>query len=266
MEERIISPALVRRDFVFIGTCILLLIGLAWAYLMHLDRQMMLAMEYDRRMIAMGMAGMEMNRPWIPADFFYTFAMWAVMMAGMMVPSAAPVFLLYAKTRTARGEGATSPSVLLFGSGYLAVWTSFSVLAALAQWALSQAALLSPAMKVASPQIAGGILIAAGIYQLTPWKQKCLAHCRSPLGFLITGWRNGPWGAFRMGFSHGIFCLGCCWALMALLFAVGVMNLIWVAALTAFVLLEKVGPAGVLAGRIAGAALLLFGIQRLFSQ
>jgi predicted metal-binding membrane protein len=189
--------------------------------------------------------------------------MWAVMMAGMMAPSAAPVFLLYAQTRSTRSAGATSPAVFLFGSGYLAVWTAFSAAAALAQWALHQAALLSPAMQLVSPRIAGTLLIAAGAYQLAPWKQKCLAHCRSPLGFLMTYWRNGLWGAFQMGFSHGLFCLGCCWALMILLFALGVMNLIWVAALTAFILLEKVGPAGVIAGRLAGAALLIFGILRI---
>jgi predicted metal-binding membrane protein len=205
------------------------------------------------------MAGMEMSR-----DFLYTFAMWAVMMAGMMAPSAAPVFLLYAKTRAARGEGMTSPAVLLFGSGYLTVWTAFSVCAALAQGALHQAALLSPAMKVASPRIAGAILIAAGVYQLTPWKQKCLTHCRSPLGFLMTQWRQGLRGAFQMGLSHGLFCVGCCWALMGILFAVGVMNLVWVAVLTAVVLLEKVGPAGAIAARVAGVALVVFGVLRFF--
>jgi len=123
---------------------------------------------------------------------------------------------------------------------------------------------LSPAMNVVSPRLAGAILIAAGAYQLTPWKQKCLTHCRSPLGFLMTGWRGGLRGAFQMGFSHGLFCLGCCWALMGILFAMGVMNLVWVAALTAFVLLEKVGPGGVIAARVAGVALVLFGILRFF--
>jgi len=233
MEERIT-----------VGSCIVLLTGLSWAYLIHQNNQM---------------AGMDMS-----GDFLYTFAMWAVMMAGMMAPSAAPVFLLYAKTRASRGEGMTSPSVLLFGLGYLAVWTGFSLCAALAQWALHQAALLSPAMQVASPRIAGAILIAAGAYQLTPWKQKCLTHCRSPLGFLMTGWKDGLAGAFQMGFSHGLFCLGCCWALMGILFAVGVMNLVWVAVLTAVVLLEKVGPAGVMAARVAGAALVVFGVLRFF--
>jgi len=233
MEERIT-----------VGSCIVLLTGLSWAYLIHQNNQM---------------AGMDMS-----GDFLYTFAMWAIMMGGMMAPSAAPVFLLYAKTRATRGEGMTSPAVLLFGLGYLAVWTAFSVCAALAQTGLHQAALLSPAMQVASPRIAGAILIAAGAYQLTPWKLKCLTHCRSPLGFLMTGWRDGLLGAFQMGFSHGRFCVGCCWALMGILFAVGVMNLVWVAVLTAVVLLEKVGPAGAIAARVAGVALVVFGVLRFF--
>ena len=255
MEERIEAATPPRRDLIFTASCILLLAGLCWAYLIHLDRQMAAAMS----MPDMDMPGMKMR-----SDFLYAFAMWSVMMAGMMAPSAAPVFLLYARTRAARGEGMTSPAVLLFGSGYLAVWTAFSACAALAQWALHRAALLSPAMNVVSPRLAGAILIAAGAYQLTPWKQKCLTHCRSPLGFLMTGWRGGLRGAFQMGFSHGLFCLGCCWALMGILFAMGVMNLVWVAALTAFVLLEKVGPGGVIAARVAGVALVLFGILRFF--
>lgn len=261
MEERITRGTPSR---VFILTCILLLTALAWAYLIYLDRQMAAAMEYDKQMVALGMTGMAMNQPWTASDLLYTFAMWAVMMVGMMAPSAAPVFLLYAGARTARGEGSASPSVLLFGSGYLAVWTLFSAGAALAQGALHQAALLSPAMQVASPRLAGAILIAAGVYQLTPWKQKCLTHCRSPLGFLMTRWRHGLRGAFQMGFSHGLFCLGCCWALMCVLFALGVMNLVWVAALTGFILLEKVGPAGAIAGRLAGAGMVVFGILSIY--
>ncbi len=116
------------------------------------------------------------------------------------------------------------------------------------------------AMAASSPYLKGAILIGAGAYQWTSWKGSCLTHCRSPLGFLMTRWRAGMSGAFHMGVRHGIFCLGCCWALMCVLFAVGVMNLFWVAALTAFVLLEKVGPAGAIAARVAGAAMILLGI------
>ena len=214
-------------------------------------------MEHDKMMAAMGMA-MEMS--WCPVDVFFTFAMWAVMMVGMMVPSASPTLLLFASARAARGERGVSLETLTFGLGYVAVWTGFSAGATLVQWGLHQAALLSPAMASSSGRLSGAILIAAGVYQLTPWKGKCLTHCRSPLSFLMTSWRDGATGAFRMGFRHGVYCLGCCWALMCVLFVVGVMNLVWVAALTAFVLIEKIGPAGVVVARVAGAGMVVLGI------
>jgi predicted metal-binding membrane protein len=126
--------------------------------------------------------------------------------------------------------------------------------------------MLSPAMAASSPYLAGAILIAAGAYQLSPWKGACLTHCRSPLGFLMTHWREGRFGALQMGARHGAYCLGCCWALMCVLFVVGVMNLVWVAALTAFVLLEKAGPAGAIVARVAGAAMVLAGILVLVAK
>jgi len=146
-----------------------------------------------------------------------------------------------------------------FGLGYLAVWTGFSACAAIAQEALHRAALLSGGMAASSPRVAGAILIAAGAYQLTPFKGACLTWCRSPLGFLMSNWRDGALGAFRMGLSHGLYCLGCCWALMCVLFAVGVMNLLWVAGLTALVLLEKVGPLGAVAARVTGVIMIAVG-------
>ena len=208
----------------------------------------------------MAAMGMTMDMPWSAADLFYTFAMWAVMMAGMMAPSALPMLLLFAAARAGRDKRGVSPATLTFGLGYLAVWTGFSVGAAAAQWGLHQAALLSMAMASSSGRLTGAILIAAGVYQLTPWKSRCLTHCRSPLGFLMTNWRDGTMGAFRMGLRHGAYCLGCCWALMCVLFAVGVMNLVWVAALTVFVLIEKIGPAGAIVARVAGVAMVGFGI------
>jgi predicted metal-binding membrane protein len=231
---------------------------LAWAYLLHLDRQMSAEMEFHA---AMGMS--MMDKPWTMADVFFTFAMWTVMMAGMMAGSAAPVLLLFAAARAKRTEPGVKSSVLMFGLGYLAVWAGFSACAALAQWALHEAAMLSPAMSASSPYLAGAILIGAGAYQLTPWKNACLTHCQSPLGFLMTHWREGQFGALRMGMRHGVYCLGCCWALMCVLFVVGVMNLVWVAVLTALVLIEKVGPAGSLVARVAGAAMVIGGIARI---
>jgi predicted metal-binding membrane protein len=249
--------ALPRRDRVLISTCLAVITVLAWAYLVHLDRQMSSSMEHDTMMAEMGM---KMDMPWTATDVFFTFAMWAVMMVGMMAGTAAPVLLLFAAAHRGRGRRRMRLAVLMFGLGYLTVWVGFSACAALAQWALHQTAMLSPAMAASSPYLAGTILIGAGAYQLTPWKGACLTQCRSPLGFLMTNWRDGQFGALQMGVRHGAYCLGCCWALMCVLFVVGVMNLVWVAALTGFVLLEKIGPAGTIVGRVAGAAMVLAGI------
>lgn len=254
------SAALSRRDRVFISTCLVLVCALAWAYLIYLDRQMSASMAYDSMMADMGMS---MDRPWTTTDVIFTFAMWVVMMAGMMAGSAAPVLLLFAAARAKRPEPGLRFAVLMFGLGYLIVWAGFSACAALAQWALHDAALLSPAMSASSPYLAGTILIAAGAYQWTPWKGACLAHCRSPLGFLMTHWRDGQFGALQMGLRHGMYCLGCCWALMCILFVVGVMNLLWVAMLTAFVLLEKIGPSGLIVARVAGVAMVIAGIVKI---
>jgi predicted metal-binding membrane protein len=226
-------------------------------YLVHLDRQMSSSMEYDTMMAKMGMTT---EISWTAADVFFTFAMWTVMMVGMMAGTAAPVLILFAAARAGRGERGVRLAVLMFGLGYVTVWVGFSVCAALAQWALHQTAMLSPAMAASSPYLAGAILIVAGAYQLTPWKGACLAQCRSPLGFLMTNWCDGQLGALHMGVRHGAYCLGCCWALMCVLFVVGVMNLVWVATLTGFVLLEKIGPAGIIVARVAGAAMVLVGI------
>ena len=208
----------------------------------------------------MAAMGMNMDMRWGPADVFFTFAMWAVMMVGMMTPSAAPMLLLFAAARAGRGKRGVPLTTMAFALGYIAVWASFSVCATAAQWGLHQAAMLSAVMASSSGRLSGAILIAAGSYQLTPWKSMCLTHCRSPLGFLMTTWRDGTAGAFRMGFRHGAYCLGCCWALMWVLFVVGVMNLIWVAALTGFVLIEKIGPAGAIVARVAGAAMVVLGV------
>jgi len=215
------------------------------------------AMQEGQSMAAMGMST---DMPWTITDAVYTFVMWAVMMVAMMTPSAAPVVLLFAGMQR-RQSGQRLPVILfIFGAGYLLVWSGFSAAAAAAQWALHQAAMLSPAMEAASPWLAGGILIAAGIYQITPSKRACLTHCQSPLGFLMSHWRNGNAGALRMGIAHGAYCVGCCWALMCVLFVVGVMNLVWVAALSVFVLLEKVGPAGQVVARVGGAVLVAAGL------
>jgi predicted metal-binding membrane protein len=147
----------------------------------------------------------------------------------------------------------------LFTAGYLLAWGLFGILATAAEWGLEQAALISPQTQTVGPRLGGPILIAAGLYQLTPVKYACLAKCRSPLAFLLTRWRDGAAGALWMGAEHGLFCLGCCWVLMALLFAGGVMSLIWMSALAALVLIEKLAPGGAWIARGSGAVLLVFG-------
>lgn len=250
-----------QRDRVVILACLVVLTALAWAYLFYLDREMSATMEYHRMMADMGMA---MDTPWTRTDALLAFAMWAVMMAGMMTPSAAPVVMLFAGMRRGVSAHPVPAVVVAFVSGYLLVWALFSAGAALAQWGLHEAALLSPMMTASSTWLRAAILIAAGIYQLTPFKGTCLTHCRSPLGFLMSHWRDGAAGALRMGVSHGAYCLGCCWALMCVLFVVGVMNLLWVAALAGFVLLEKIGPAGLWVARVAGVAMIATGTYLLF--
>jgi predicted metal-binding membrane protein len=246
------------RDRLIVWACIALITVLAWTYLLHLDREMSSSMAHDRMMAEMGMT---MDMPRTSADVFFTFAMWAVMMIGMMVGPATPMLLLFAGMQRTRASGPVPMALPSFGLGYLAVWIGFSACAAIAQEALHRAALLSPAMAASSPRAAGAILIAAGAYQLTPFKGACLTLCRSPLGFLMSSWRDGARGAFRMGLSHGLHCLGCCWALMCVLFAVGVMNLLWVAGLTALVLLEKVGPFGAIAARVTGVIMIAVGVM-----
>ena len=245
------------RDRLFISACLVLLTALAWAYLVHLHRQMSSAVSYSEMMAEMGMAT---DRPWTGVDLFFAFIMWAVMMVGMMAPSAAPVLFLFASARARRGERGVRVAVLSFGFGYLMVWAGFSACATLGQWALHERAMLSPAMAASTPKVAGAILMAAGAYQLTPWKGACLTHCRSPLGFFMTNWREGPLGALQMGIRHGAYCLGCCWALMCVLFAVGVMNLVWIAVFTGVVLLEKIGPAGTIFARVVGGAMVIVGM------
>jgi predicted metal-binding membrane protein len=246
-----------RRDRVLITTCIGLVTLIAWGYLVRLDRQTSSSMAYDTMMAAMGMAS---NTPWNAADVFFTFTMWAVMMIGMMTGTAAPVLLVFARKQAGQRGRAIPFTVLMFGAGYLAVWFGFSACATFAQGVLHEAALLTPAMASSNSYLSAAILIAGGLYQLTPFKNACLTHCRSPLIFLMAHWRSGPLGAFQMGLRHGLTCLGCCWALMCVLFVAGVMNLLWVAVLTGVVLAEKIGPGGIITSRVAGAAMIAFGI------
>lgn len=227
-------------------------IALSWLYLVPASRDMYGAMN--------GLSAWMMEGTWDARYFLLIFLMWAVMMVGMMLPSAAPTLLLFATVlRKSDPRNAPVARTYAFGGGYLLAWTAFSLMATLLQWALAKTALLSPMMISTSPTLGAMILMAAGVYQWTPLKQSCLTHCRAPADFLSRHFRPGVTGALRMGAWHGIYCVGCCWALMLLLFFGGVMSLTWIAAITVFVLLEKLAPRGAQGGRLSGALLLLAG-------
>ncbi len=244
-----------RRDRAVVVSGLCAVAALAWAYTVYLAQ--------DMGKMDMAMPNMQ---SWGPIDLVSMFLMWSVMMVAMMIPTAAPMILVFANVNRRRQEQERPhvPTVVFLG-GYLLVWTGFSMLATLAQWGLHEAALLSPMMVSTSPILGGLLLVAAGIFQWTPFKYTCLTHCRSPLSFLMTDWREGTRGAFIMGLKHGSYCTGCCWFLMALLFVTGVMNLLWVASITAFILVEKAVPRGDLVGRLAGVVLILIGLI-MFSQ
>ncbi len=201
------------------------------------------------------------TRLWRFSDLFCLFMMWAVMMVAMMVPSATPMVLMFASVNRKRREN-ENPFVptWIFLSGYLLVWTGFSVLATLGQWVLHAQALLSTMMVSTNFLFGGLLLIGAGVFQLTPMKNTCLQYCQSPFDFIMTRWQEGRWGAFSMGLKHGIFCTGCCWMLMALLFVVGVMNLFWVVSISIFVLIEKTFPKGLWISRGSGWLLIAGGV------
>jgi predicted metal-binding membrane protein len=200
---------------------------------------------------------MPMDPAWSMGNFFAVFIMWAAMMMAMMLPAAAPMILTFVQLCRQKGE---AQRALIFVAAYLLIWAAFSASATLLHWSLQTTGLITPMMASNSVWLTATLLVIAGVVQFSPLKQVCLRHCRTPMGFLLTEWRNGLAGAWRMGTRHGIFCLGCCWALMALLFVAGVMNLAWVAALTAAVMIEKLHPSGVTIGRILGGLLIVSGL------
>ena len=228
------TPA--RRDRVVLWCGIVVISTLAWIYL-----------------FVMPMGGSS----WL-LDFTLMFLMWAVMMVAMMLPSAAPMLDVYARIATAR-EGSRPYHVWMFTAGYFTAWTGFSLAVTALQYPLERIAIISPGLRT-GPIAGGVILLAAGIYQLTPWKNSCLKWCRSPIGFFMTNWRDGARGAFRMGLEHGVFCTGCCWMLMALMFVAGAMYLAWIAAISVLVLVEKAAPYGGAIARASGVAMIAVGL------
>ena len=249
-----IAETVLRRDRIIVLSSLAVIIALSWAYVSSLASDM----QNMDMTTAMAMPQMQ---AWDVTEFTLTFVMWAVMMVAMMTPSASPMILMFAgvNRRRQKHQVAYVPTSV-FLLGYLVVWAAFSVLATAAQWGLHAVSLLSPMMVSTSPVLGGILLLIAGIYQWTPLKHACLSKCRSPLGFILNEWREGRWGAFLMGLKHGSYCTGCCWSLMALLFVAGVMNLLWVAAIAGFILLEKVSPAGHRMGQAAGVLMVAGGV------
>ena len=236
---------LLRRDRTLIVAAIGVIVALAWA---------------DLAWMAVDMDPPDAPMPlWTAGYFIAMFVMWAVMMAGMMMPSASPAILLFARLRRHAGHDSVAQS-LAFAAGYLATWSLFSLIATAAQWALSDASILSAAMASRRAEFTGALFVAAGLYQFTALKAACLSRCRSPMAFLVERRRDGRFGPFLRGMDHGLYCVGCCWALMALLFAFGVMNLLWVACLAAFVLAEKLFPAGARIAAVSGVAMIALGL------
>jgi predicted metal-binding membrane protein len=236
------------RERAVVISGLVFLSGISWLYMWYLARD------------PMAVCMVNMN-PWSRGDLLALFTMWAVMMVAMMIPSAAPMILAFAGVnRARRAQSKTYVPTSAFVLGYIVAWAGYSVLATVVQEALHSAALVS-SMGVSTSRALGGVLLlAAGVFQWTPWKNACLMHCRSPLGFIITEWREGVSGAFQMGLRHGVYCIGCCWLLMAVLFVAGVMNLWWVAAISVFVLIEKVATVGPWTARSIGALLVLWGV------
>ncbi len=230
--------------------------AIGWLYMFY----MAWAME-NVHLIDMWMPPHGGVRPWTVWDYFMLFLMWLTMMLAMMTPTAAPMVLMFATVNKQKKlkQQPYAPT-FIFLAGYLVAWAIFSIVASAIQWHLHESGLLNPMMNSRSYLMSGGILILAGLYQWTPMKDVCLHQCRTPLGFLMTAWKDGKIGAFKMGLHHGLFCVGCCWALMAVLFAVGVMNILWVILLTIFVLLEKILPISPkLMRTITGFALIIWG-------
>jgi predicted metal-binding membrane protein len=246
--------AALRHDGTVVVAGLTAVVALSWVWLLigagvHMD--------------AVDMGGgqiMLMTPPWTPGYAAMIFLMWVVMMVAMMLPSAAPVILLVAALARLRGEHYPIYAGGQFALGYVAVWGAFSLIATGLQFTFDQVGLLSKTMASGSVILAGLLLIAAGVYEWTPWKQACLGHCRSPIDFLRRYWRRGRLGSMRAGAWHGTFCLGCCWMLMGLLFVGGLMNVLWIAGLAFLVLIEKLFPFGPRVSQLTGAALTAWGV------
>lgn len=240
----------IDKNIILIG--IFLLAFLSWLYLFTLD--------YSLTELLMSSMDSEMIQ-WGYKEFFITLSMWFIMMTAMMLPSAMPMIFIFSTVNKKRAQyGNEFVHTGIFLSGYLFVWFLFSILMASLQWLLLNFALLSDELKIINHFFAGVVLIIVGIYQFSPVKESCLRNCQTPFNFIMGNWRYGKRGAFIMGLKHGIYCMGCCWALMLLLFIVGIMNIIWIAFIAIFILIEKAIAKGKWISYLLGISLMIFGI------
>jgi len=265
-----LTERIVRREQLLIGSALAVITGLAWYYVLIGAGTGMSTFAMTTWQFPPPRPSMIMTGAWGATYWLTMLIMWWVMMIAMMIPSAAPMILLYARVvrhGQARGQipGALVPAAF-FAAGYLACWLGFSVLATALQFALEQAgAVHGMWMWSTNRWLTAGLLVAAGLFQLSPLKATCLAHCRSPAEFLSHHWRGGRLGALRLGVVHGAYCLGCCWALMLLLFAAGIMNLVWIAGLAILVLIEKLAPFGARLAPLTGATLIAAGLYAILA-
>ena len=261
-ESASLFEDILRRDRAIVVAALVTLVLIAWFYLLWLSGMMFpsaAAPEVNLPGMNMG----PMSKPWSTTELVVTYVMWSVMMVGMMTPSAAPMILIYARVaRHAQVDGKPFAATGWFVAGYLLSWSGFAVLATFAEAALVSAALITPALAAGTNLFGAGILIAAGLYQWSPLKQRCLSQCQAPLAFIQRhgGFKRDARGALVLGATHGLYCIGCCWALMALLFVGGVMNPLWIAGLAIWILLEKALSFGGLMSRGLGLVLIGGGI------
>jgi predicted metal-binding membrane protein len=243
-----------KRPYVLMWLFLLLLAGIGWAITSIQSRGMGSVAD---------MPGMAQG----PSPFLPFLAVWVSMMVAMMFPSVAPMAVMFVTaSRSKRSAGGSAVPTWVFLAGYLTVWSLFGVGAYLVSLVVPAVGMAAPGLRTHIPLAGGIVLVLAGLYQWSPLKGVCLRHCRSPLGFLLHSWRDGYPGAFLMGFTHGAYCAGCCWGLMVVLFAVGLMNLGWMLLLAAIIFAEKIFRHGPLIGRVAGLGLVLFGLITLATR
>jgi predicted metal-binding membrane protein len=241
----------IAREHLLILATLALLSGLAWAGTIYQAGNMGLGLIT---------CSMTMGTPFSVSNGVLYVMLWGVMMIAMMLPAMAPMVGLFRSIARRRGEqGLPFAPAWVFVAGYIVLWTLTGSVGYAADLAIQSLPDTFPGLRTYGSIIGGVVLVVAGIYQLTPLKYLCLSHCRSPMGFLMTSWRDGTWGAFRMGLHHGAYCLGCCWSLMMVLFVVGTMNLVWMGMLAIVIFVEKIIPYGVTMGKVIGLGLVVFG-------